>query len=190
MLKRILVIIMVLVLSFAVAGCSSSGSGNGSDEKAGLTGALDDLAGNINNFIKGNVTGELNKTYSTQWFDFTIKTIKTAYDYNGYSANEGYKFVVVDVTEKNTFDEPIPMSVDDFEMHAVGLEEIDQWPLDPFEDEPGRMMPWEFDLAVGETVNYDVVFVIPEDIYDVEFIYIEIDEYDQIGATFTIKHSL
>jgi hypothetical protein len=156
---------------------------------AGATGcgAAGVAAGVVKNLIEGNVTGELNKTYSTQWFDFTVKTIKTAYEYAGYDAGDGYKFVDVIVSETNTFDEPIPMGYWDFELAAEGLPEEDTIPLEPLDE---TCMPEEFTLEVGETAEYHVLFTIPDEITEISFIYEEIDEEDNVGATFTIKHEL
>ena len=158
-------------LSFSLTGCGDVGS-------------------NIKSFLKGDVVGEMNKTYSTQWFDFTIKSIKSAYVYENYEVEEGYKFVLVRVSETNTFHEPIPMSCSDFYLDAVGIIEEDKYPYSPFEDEDSMMMPAEFTLSLNETVEYDVVFSIPDNIMEISFIYEEIDIEENIGATFTIKHSL
>lgn len=79
------------------------------------------------------------------------------------------------------------MSVSDFYISADGLEEEDTYPYESFTDE---MMPNEFKLDVGETAEYDVVFSIPDEIVDISFIYIEIDETGHVGATFTINHTL
>jgi uncharacterized protein YceK len=171
-MKKLTAILLTLALMAALTGCG---------------GVVGDTASAVKSFISGDVTGELNKTYSTQWFDFTIKTIKTAYEYAGYEAGDGYKFVDVVVSETNTFEEPIPMGYWDFELAAEGLPEEDTVPLEPLDE---TCMPEEFVLKVGETEEYHVLFTIPDEITDISFIYEEIDEDDNVGATFTIKHSL
>lgn len=158
-----------LILSLSLSGCGGSG------------------VESLSSIINGDVTGQLNKSYSTKWYDFTVKTIKTAYEYGEYEANEGYKFVIVTVSETNTFDEPIFMSAYDFNLDADGLLEEDSWAIEPFDS---KVMPEEFELAVDETAEYDVVFIILDEIIDIRFIYVETDEEDNIGATFTINHSL
>ena len=174
--KLTTIIIIVSCLILLLAGCGRQ-----------TASSVDHVLEGVRSFIKGDVTGELNKSYSTQWFDFTIKSIKTAYSYAGYENNEGYKYVVVAISETNTFDEPIPMGTFDFYLTAEGLSEEDGLPYEPFDD---RMMPSEFELAVGESVDYDLVFEIPDEIIDISFVYIELDEEENVGATFTIKHSL
>lgn len=173
MKRTIAGIILAIALLLSFSGCSQGGSGTTLDS--------------VKSFLKGDVVGELNKSYSTKWFDFTVKSIKTAYTYGDYDAEQGYKFVIVTVSETNTFDEPIAMGAYDFEIAADGLLEEDRYPYAPFTD---KMMPEEFELAVDETVEYDVVFIIPDEIIDIRFIYVEIDENENIGATFTINHSL
>ena len=181
MKKQIIAILLVLTMMFCLTSCSDAG------EKVNslASGAAD----SVKSFIKGDVTGVLDKSYSTQWFDFTVHSIKTAYTYADFETDEGWKFVIIDVSETNTFGEPIPMSAYDFELAAEGLEEEDSWPLAPLEDAE-KMMPEEFELAHGESARYDVVFVIPDEIIDISFIYVELDENDNTHATFTIKHSL
>ncbi|MCL1790917.1 MAG: hypothetical protein FWG40_06100 [Peptococcaceae bacterium] len=172
-MKRIWMIGLVMVLVFSLAGCSR-------DSDATLGSA-------IKSFIKGDVTGELNKTYSTKWFDFNVKSIRSADEYGGKETVDGYRFVVVRVTETNTFKEPIPMFSSDFYLKAAGLSDEDMYPLDAFED-VDTMMPDEFNLEVNQTKEYDVVFAIPDDIEEVSFVYVEIDINESVGATFTIKH--
>lgn len=166
-LKALIILISILLLT----GC----------------GDVESLSSSVQSFIKGDVTGELNTTYSTQWFDFNVKDIRASDEYGGYPAYDGYKYVIATVEETNTFDESIPMGASDFYVSADGLEEEDTYPYESFDD---KMMPDEFQLDVGETVEYDVVFEIPEEIVDIRFIYIEVDDTDHVGATFTINHTL
>lgn len=169
MRRKLIVFVLAMTLLFTLTGCGNA-------------------AESISNFIKGDVTGEMNKTYATQWFEFTVKGIKVASQYDGtLPEEEGYKYVVVTVSETNTFSEAIPMGFTDFYLEAEGLLEEDQWGYHPFAD---TMMPYEFMLEEGETVEYDVVFSIPNEITEISFVYIEIDEEENIGATFRINHSL
>ena len=182
MTKRIIAIVLVLAMSVCLASCSDAG--------ATVSSAASSMADSVKSFIKGDVTGVLNKEYSTQWFDFTVHSIKTAYEYKEYEAESGWKFVIVNVSETNTFGEPIPMSVWDFQLFGDGIEEEDTWGLEPFDDVENNMMPAEFYLEDGEEVNYDVVFVIHDEVTDVSFVYLEIADDDSTYATFTVKHSL
>ena len=134
-------------------------------------------------------TGGINRTYYTQWFDFTVNYVTVSYEYFDYEADTGWKFVVFNVSETNTFDEPIPMSNYDFELAAEGLAHEDTWPIEPLEG-AYSMMPEEFILDINESATYDVVFVIPDDIYDIDFIYVELDNSDITHETFTVKYTL
>ena len=171
MKKTIISVVVALVLVLALSSCS----------------LLDEA---VKNIIKGDVTGELNTSYSTQWFDFTVKSIKSGYTYGDCDADDGWKFVVVRVSETNTFSEPIPMGIFDFYLEAEGLAEEDSWPLSPLEGSEDTMMPDEFELDIDETAEYDVVFIIPDEITEISFIYEEYDEDGNIGVTFTINHTL
>lgn len=140
----------------------------------------------ISSIIKGDVTGKIGKTYSTQWFDFSIDSITSVDSYEGEAAPDGYQFVDVVITEKNTFDEEITMGTFDFYMDADELEEY-EWILESWHS---SMMPEEFILSIGETVQYHAIFMLPVEITDIRFIYEEINELEELGATFTIQHTL
>ncbi len=142
----------------------------------------------VASFIQGDVTGEVGKVYKTQWFDFSVNSLETVAEYEGVPADEGYVFVVANITEKNTWDgnESIPMSNWDFYM----LEGTDTAEINPESPWADAMMPDEFSLAPDEEVTYDVVFMVSENVADVKFVYLEVDEDGGTHATFTIVHNL
>lgn len=174
-MKKVLAVLLSLTIAMGAVGCG------------GASDALDNAASGVASFIKGDVTGEVGKNYSTEWFEFSINTLETATEYKGVEVEEGYQFVIANITEKNIWDgnEAIPMGAYDFYMTADGAtEEI--WMEYSWDD---AMMPDEFELQPDETATYDAVFYIPVDTAEAKFVYIEIDENEKVGATFTIVHT-
>ena len=167
MRKKLLVVFVVVLMLFSFAGCSKVIEG-------------------VRQVLSGNVSGEIGQSYSTQWFDFTVKSVKEASSYAGYEPEPGYRFIVVDISETGAFDEPVTMGTFDFYMDADNFRYY-LWPLDPFDD---SMMPMEFMLAKGETVEYIMVYEIPDEAPNLKLLYTEIDIEDNEGVTFTINLNL
>jgi len=135
--------------------------------------------------IAGSVTGEIGKTYSTQWFDFSVESVELVPEYAGYVPEEGNILVDIVVTEVSTFDDPIPMGTFDFFVDHITFEDY-IYPLTALND---TMMPEEYTMNKGESVTYHLIYEIPEGLDEVSFYYVEVDETDQEGTTFRIKIS-
>ena len=136
----------------------------------------------------GEPNGEVGKTYETKWFTFSVDAMEKTSTYKGVEASEGTTFLVCTVTETNnwTEKEALPMSAEDFYVNREGWTEV-VWPETAWDD---AMMPLTFDLNSEETVTYDVVFAVPEDTADIQFVYVEINESGDKLATFSINHEL
>lgn len=135
MRKKSLVLIVSFVMVFALAGCDMLG---------GLLG--------------GKTEGEVGTTLKTSWFDFTVNSAEEADSYADYTAAEGNKLVVVEVTETNTSDDELPMGTFDFMLDDPADTEYYVEAMAPLDS---NMMPEEFYLAAGETVTYTLVFEVP-----------------------------
>ncbi|MCL1790918.1 MAG: DUF4352 domain-containing protein [Peptococcaceae bacterium] len=162
-MKRLWMGVLIAIMIVSLIGCSSQ--------------------------INSDIIGDLNVEYSTKWFRFTVTDFQETYEYGDRKIGDGYKFVVTKVSITSTFADPIPMSVGDFKIKGTGIISSDELPLSPFEG-VDAMMPDSFRLAKGQSVTYDIVFEIPEDIKDIGFVYLEISENKKFGRTFTIKHML
>ncbi|MDR1135921.1 MAG: hypothetical protein LBL49_07050 [Clostridiales Family XIII bacterium] len=156
-------IVIALAVSLALSGCGET----------------------VRNFIMGNVDGEIGKTYSTKWFDFIVSSVDKVDEYSEYTPPEGYTLLDVVVKETNTFDEPITMGTFDFYL-TTDTSSMEIYPLDPFNDDP-TLMPEEFDLALKESAEYHMIFEFPADATGVTLKYTEVDEDDNVSATFSIK---
>jgi len=164
----------LLIIAITVAGCGKSPEA-----------LVNEVINTATQWLSGDVTGEVGKTYATDWFEFTIHSIEEVGAYAGYSPVDGCTLYDVVITETNIFDTAIPMGTFDFYMDDASFEEY-IWPIDPLDD---TMMPEAFDLAPGETVRYHMVYEIPSDVTGLMLMYTEVDEEDNEGRTFTIHIS-
>ena len=121
-----------------------------------------------NDIISGDVTGEIGKTYSTQWFDFSVNAIERVDQYQDQVPAEGMQFIKAEIFEKSTYDKAIPMGTFDFFVDHDSFDEY-IWPMDPWHD---SMMPAEFELNKGDSVTYTLIFEVPADIETVDFYYV------------------
>ena len=170
-MKKILSILIAVSMLFLFAAC-----GNAVNQVA------DSVKVEAARLLQGEVTGEIGKAYATKWFEFTVHSINQVDSYAGYSPDEGYTLVDVVVSEKGTFDEPSIMGTFDFYAYSDSGDFYD-WPIAPLDD---TMMPEEFYLAKDETVNYHIIFEIPEGLSELKLAYEEIDENEDSYATFII----
>lgn len=193
-MKQIAVILLALVMAASLVACDNAEE-LVSQVAGAVSGAVDGAAGAVASFLSGDVTGEIGKSYKTEWFTFSVDSIQIVEEYKGelptagYIEADEYVFLDVVVTEKNTWEarEEIPMSDSDFYLTVEGHEDIQVWSEDPWDD---SMMPNQFYLNADEEVTYHLVFAVPKDAVSLNFVYVEIDENNTTHATFTIKHTL
>ena len=181
MRKRLAIVGVVVVMVFVLAGC-----GGTKQITESINESISEVVESVKQVISGDITGEIGVTYATDWFDFTIDSVKKVGEYAGYAAESGYQLVAVKITETGTFDEPSPMGTFDFYMDSVTFDEY-VYPLEALDD---TMMPEEFMLAKDQTVSYYMIYEIPEDFSDLKLIYVEVDETNATGNVFTINLSL
>ena len=149
--------------------------------KAGLMGALavcaialtacDAIPG-----MGGNDTGEshVGDAVSTLWFDYVVNSAEPMETYEGYTAAEGNKLVVVDLTMKNTFDESVPMFDTDFQLYW-GEYGDDEWAL-PLEVYCEAQFPADYYLSINETREGVLVYEVPSDIRDFTLAFLEVKD--------------
>jgi hypothetical protein len=169
--KILLSCILLVVLSTSLYGCGDK-----------VMDAARSTAESVAQMLSGNVTGQTGKSYATQWFNFTVKSIEEVSEYGGYVPQDGYTFFDVVIEETGTFEEASPMGTYDFYMDAPTFEDY-IYPLDPESDE---MMPLEFYLEPKQTVEYHMVYEIPVNTAELKLMYTEIDIEENEGVTFNI----
>lgn len=163
--KPTIFIALIISIMFLVCACSTT-----------------DVVNTVAQMLNGNVKGEIGKTYSTQWFEFTVKSIEKVDSYAGYEPENGFELYVALLNEKNTFDEEIPMGTFDFYLDAESFEEY-IYPIDPLDN---TMMPLEFTLNQSDVAEYYMIYEIPSGTEGLMLCYTEIDEDDNVGVLFTI----
>jgi hypothetical protein len=181
------ILVLTLMICLLTNGCSENANylpNRESAEEPVLT------VGQIKEFMKSNVSGQIGRTYASKWFDFTIISIEHVDYYAGVYQSESKAMLDILVEETNTSNKPIGMGTFDFYIAIDFFPDIDNdpyklYPYDPFDDET-TMMPTEFELAPGETVSYHMIFEYPDEVIEAQLIYTEVDEYDNEGATVSI----
>lgn len=133
--------------------------------------------------------GKLNQTLSTAFFDFTITSVKTTSTLAGYTTSDSkFKFVVADVTVKNTMDEAIPVGNYDFSIQwKNGVKTEEDISYEEFMD---GMYPDEVTLAPGKSLSGTLVFEVPLDQKEVSVVYREIFDDDFEGDAYYVDLTL
>ncbi len=149
-MRKILLAGILGTLAVALAGCSIiPGMGDGGTNEA-----------------------HVGDTVSTSWFDYTIISAEPAESYEGYTAAEGNKLVVVDLTMKNTFNESVPMYDTDFQLYWGEYSDDEMaFPLEPYCE---AQLPMEYYLSIEEVREGILVYEVPSDVRDFTFAFLEI----------------
>ncbi|MDR1183479.1 MAG: DUF4352 domain-containing protein [Coriobacteriales bacterium] len=137
-------------------------------------------------------TGKVGDTLTNTFFEWTVNSVTTEeslmLDGEEVSPNtSGYKFVLVDITTKNIFDQPNPMGNFDFTIiWNEGEDTTEDTPYSQFMDD---MYPDEFTQAVGDSTNGILVFEVPSDVTSAIIAYYEIwsDEFEGDTYLFEVK---
>lgn len=146
-MKKLLTIFLSLTLIFSLTACSG-----------GLD--LNPNSGNSDGYQEGGAEGHIGDTMHTYWFDFTVDEAYATQEYEGYTAQDGYRLIVVTITAKNTFDKSVPMWDTDFviEWQDENSEYMYEVPLPAYTD---GQFPEEYELAVNESATYVAVYEVP-----------------------------
>ena len=154
------------------------GSASGSTGTSGTSGAL-------------TATGDIGRTFSTMFFDYTVVSVESPAAYDGYTAESGNKLLVVRVRVKNDFGSTLPMYDTDFPLFWGNGDYEYSWAVDAFN---GNMMPLEWELADGQEATWDMLFEVPADRMDFSLSYLEeyTDRYgsEQTGEWYDAQFSL
>lgn len=130
-----------------------------------------------------DANANIGKAYSTKWFDFTIKSMKTIDVYGQYKPTTGNQLVDVLVSETGTSKNSCTMGTFDFYVDATNLEDY-IYPLKPLDK---AMMPESFVLSNGQSVEYHMIYEIPKDIKNAVLCYTEVDDAGVALDSFAFK---
>lgn len=111
----------------------------------------------------------------TYWFDFTVNNVLFCDSFQGFTAEEGYQLIVMDLTLENTFGDEVPMFDTDFWVEWDN-EEGYAFPVMPQAAE--GFLPEQYRLPVeGETEGL-LMYEVPEEYNDFLLLFEEEFESD------------
>ncbi len=189
-----------------LGGCGSSApAGSGDTEKPAETATTEtqetteqSTSSRGGDGIKANdegyAYGYIGDKMSNAFFDFTVNSAETAQTYGDYTAAEGKKLLIVDITLQNTFRGSLPMFASDFYV-------VYDWNSDPVsyadpinaendDHTSGDMFKSEYSLAINETMNGVAVYEIPAESRDITLLFDEYFENEEYGDTYEVDFTV
>lgn len=128
--------------------------------------------------------GGIGDTLSNVFFDFTVNSAEFVDELDGYTAEDGKKLLLLNVTIENvSYGDGLPMFDSDFQVYWDTSDDF-AWSVDPFNE---TLMPLEFTLDAKEKATYDILFEVPADQDTFEFAYLEVYEDNDEGELYTVK---
>ena len=175
MKKIIASLLLALLLALSLTGCSSS------DKDTVIYPNNDGLA-----------KGQLGDTLRNSFFDFKVNSAYLTDKYEGYTAMEGYEFLVAEVTVKNIFGESIIMYDTDFQVQwSSDAEDAYDWPITLYlaegENLGNDVLPAEYDLTKDESCTGLLVYEVPMGEQEFSIAYQEIFEDESVGNIFFVN---
>lgn len=104
----------------------------------------------------------LGDTVSTAWFDYTVTGIESTEEYGGYISAEGEQLVVVELSLKSTYPQPVTMFDSDFQLSWADMSQDDTRCM-PVEYYCQQQLPSEYELAPRENRSGVLVYQVPDD---------------------------
>jgi hypothetical protein len=108
--------------------------------------------------VGGTVKGRLGEELTNVFFSFKVNKAEYADTFEGLKPVKTYKFLVVEITVKNAFDEPIPMWAQDFIIQWGDGDKDYGCPISKSAD---TQMDEAYRLALDESVTKVVVYEVP-----------------------------
>lgn len=104
----------------------------------------------------------LGDTVSTAWFDYTVTGVESTEEYGGYISAEGEQLVVVELSLKSTYPQPVTMFDSDFQLSWADMSQDDTRCM-PVEYYCQQQLPSEYELAPRENRSGVLVYQVPDD---------------------------
>lgn len=180
-MKKLISLTLTLLLTLALTACGGNSSGGGS-------------ASNEVYAEDGFGEGRIGDVVHSIFMDFSVNSAYTTSNYNGYTAPEGMKVLVAEMTIKNTSTASLPMWDDDFQAQWTTSEETGEfsWPITD-DGEGGDLdavaeeqLPAEYELAVNESRTGALVFDVPAEEKDFSISHLELFDDGTEGDTFFV----
>lgn len=176
--KKGLAFVLTAAMVFSFTGCSKDSS---AEALSGLSEQASKLLAAEGREYDQLYTGNMKETLTNSFFDFTINSAELVSEIDGYAPQqEGYSFVVANITVKNIMEDAIPVGNYDFYILWNGGQDVSYL---SFNDD---MYPDDVELAAGDTLSGDLVFEVPSDATDIMVAYDEIWDDDFVGSTYAV----
>ena len=165
-MKRLASFLLASVMMVSLAACGE----NGLSLRPGNPNSSGDA------YREGGAKGYIGDILHTYWFDFVVNSAKLCQEYEGCTAYDGYRLLVVDMSIKNTVDFSIPMYWSDFPILWGDGDEDGAYPLPKDEFNATRnIFPDEYTLGINENKSGVLVYEVPvTDVPDYMLVYWEI----------------
>lgn len=203
-----------IVTTALLAGCGSNGTLGGTSSSHGSSGSTPSSTGSSSTPSSsstteslvgypdenGNAEGRIGDTMHTYFFDYTVNSAYLCDEYEGYTPADGNELLVADVTIKNTVTSTLPMYDTDFQIQwnddaddAYGFPiTIAMEPYSHLEDGEllsDEMLPGEYELSIGKTINGLLIYEVPAGNKDFSISYLEMFDDDSTGDVFFVYFS-
>lgn len=196
-MKKFASLLLATVVTAAVlTGCGSNGvlpggtSGSTSGSSSSSQAATTSSVGYPD--ADGNAEGRLGDTMHTYFFDYTVNSAYLCDEYEGYTPADGNEILVADVTIKNTVTSTLPMFDTDFQIQwNDDADDAYGFPitLDLNDVLNDQMLPGEYDLPIGKSINGLLVYEVPAGNKDFSISYLEQFDDDTTGDVFFVYFS-
>lgn len=197
-MKRLLSSILALTLLLALSACGGDGLTLRPGEKKESEVITPDE--------DGVALGYEGDTLRTEFFEMTVTNPRSSADYDGLTADEGYKFLAADLTLYNHTNDTQPMFDTDFEV-IWDLDDDDAWAwpecyvesagdgVEEYTVKSETQIPVEFDLGIHKSMTGVLLYQVPEDCKDFFIAFYEVYEPQEEGGepeygdTFLVRFS-
>jgi hypothetical protein len=183
---RLWLAVLTVCLLLFTAGCGASEDATEAPSATAISGAeeLDD-----GREVGGYASGAIGDTMTNVFFAYSVNDAYLAAEYEGEVPEEGYVWLVAEITVKNISDETLPMYSDDFQVQWGEGDEDYGFPIAKFSS---AQMEDEYELPEGESVTKLVVYEVPllegENEYSIS--YLEYYDDDVEGNVFFVYFDL
>ena len=128
-------------------------------------------------------TYHVGDTISTAFFDFTVNSAVASADHEDYTAQDGYKLVVADLTIKNTETYSMPMGQYDFMIAWGDGDEDFAYPLNQYCE---SQLADEYEIPIAGSAEGSLVFEVPSDQKDFALGFEEYYEDESVGDLYVV----
>ena len=140
----------------------------------------------------GYAYGYIGDTMRNAFFDFVVNDAYSTDKFETYTAAEGMKLVVVNMTIKNTFRGSTPMFASDF--YIVWDWDNEKYSVPINDEHPeltlGDMLPDTYSLGINESRTGTLVYEIGKDTKDCTLLFDEYFENEEWGDTYVVDFTV